>query len=87
MLSVKQVTTLADWVRALLARQYMQKKRGACTEEDIDDALKEATPKKANTTPVASISGASASSISPSGHLNKAAMLEYFKPRKATPKK
>ena len=87
MVSAKQVSTLTDWVRTLLARQYMQKKRGACTEEDIDDALKEATPKKANTTLVAYSSGASASSNSPSGNLNKAAMLEYFKPRNATPEK
>ena len=65
----------------------MQKKRGACTEDDIDDAHKEAAPNKANTTPVASSSGASASSKSPSGHLNIAALLEYFKPRKAAPKK
>ena len=87
MLSVKEVTTLTDWVRTLLARQYRQKKHWACTDEDIDVALKEATPKTAKTIHVASSSGASASSNSPSGHLNKASILEYFKPRKATPKK
>ena len=57
------------------------------SDEDIDVALKEATPKKAETIPVASSSGASASSNSLSGHLNKASMLEYFKPRKACLKK
>ena len=87
MLSVKEVTTLTDWVRTLLARQYKQKKHWACTDEDIDVALKEATPKKAKILPVASSSGASASSNSASCTLNKASILEYFKPRKACLKK